>query len=427
MGVRMAKDRVVAGIDVGSSKVCTIITTVSQEGSVHVIGVSTVPSKGLKKGQIVDIEDAVSAINAGLESAERMAGFAISSAFISVGGAHINCQNSRGVVAVAEPESEIALTDVDRVIEAAKAITLPSSREIVHVLPRGYIVDSQEGIRDPVGMTGVRLEVETHIITGSTTSMRNLAKCVQEVGVDVESLIFGGVASSEAVLSDTEKELGVVLVDIGGGTTDVCLFIEGALAFSAVIPIGAKHITNDVAIGLRVSLDTAEKIKLSLSKEPRIIATEEGKTRKDIPSDEFDITALGVTEEARKFSRKTLIEGIIRPRLSEIFSLVAMEIKRSGFGGMTPSGVVVTGGGAETIGVSEITRHVLSMPVRIGYPQGVTGLIDEIQGPAFSTSVGLVLYGAKGEGLGSVGLSEMNLPGKDLLKRLVTFVRSFLP
>ncbi|HKZ34404.1 MAG TPA: cell division protein FtsA [Patescibacteria group bacterium] len=423
----MAKDRVVAGIDVGSSKVCTIITTVSQEGSVHVIGVSTVPSKGLKKGQIVDIEDAVSAINAGLESAERMAGFAISSAFISVGGAHINCQNSRGVVAVAEPESEIALTDVDRVIEAAKAITLPSSREIVHVLPRGYIVDSQEGIRDPVGMTGVRLEVETHIITGSTTSMRNLAKCVQEVGVDVESLIFGGVASSEAVLSDTEKELGVVLVDIGGGTTDVCLFIEGALAFSAVIPIGAKHITNDVAIGLRVSLDTAEKIKLSLSKEPRIIATEEGKTRKDIPSDEFDITALGVTEEARKFSRKTLIEGIIRPRLSEIFSLVAMEIKRSGFGGMTPSGVVVTGGGAETIGVSEITRHVLSMPVRIGYPQGVTGLIDEIQGPAFSTSVGLVLYGAKGEGLGSVGLSEMNLPGKDLLKRLVTFVRSFLP
>ena len=423
----MAKDRVVAGIDVGSSKVCTIITTVSQEGSVHVIGVSTVPSKGLKKGQIVDIEDAVSAINAGLESAERMAGFAISSAFISVGGAHINCQNSRGVVAVAEPESEIALTDVDRVIEAAKAITLPSSREIVHVLPRGYIVDSQEGIRDPVGMTGVRLEVETHIITGSTTSMRNLAKCVQEVGVDVESLIFGGVASSEAVLSDTEKELGVVLVDIGGGTTDVCLFIEGALAFSAVIPIGAKHITNDVAIGLRVSLDTAEKIKLSLSKEPRIIATEEGKTRKDIPSDEFDITALGVTEEARKFSRKTLIEGIIRPRLSEIFSLVAMEIKRSGFGGMTPSGVVVTGGGAETIGVSEITRHVLSMPVRIGYPQGVTGLIDEIQGPAFSTSVGLVLYGAKGEGLGSVGLSEMNLPGKDLLKRLVSFVRSFLP
>ncbi|HLD11714.1 MAG TPA: cell division protein FtsA [Patescibacteria group bacterium] len=423
----MAKDRVVAGIDIGSSKVCTIITTVSQEGSVHVIGVSTVPSKGLKKGQIVDIEDAVSAINAGLESAERMAGFAISSAFISVGGAHINCQNSRGVVAVAEPESEIALTDVDRVIEAAKAITLPSSREIVHVLPRGYIVDSQEGIRDPVGMTGVRLEVETHIITGSTTSMRNLAKCVQEVGVDVESLIFGGVASSEAVLSDTEKELGVVHVDIGGGTTDVCLFIEGALAYSAVIPIGAKHITNDIAIGLRVSLDTAEKIKLSLSKEPRIIATEEGKTRKDIPTDDFDIAALGVTEEIRKFSRKTLIEGIIRPRLSEIFSLVAMEIKRSGFGGMTPSGVVVTGGGAETIGVSEIARHVLSMPVRIGYPQGVTGLIDEIQGPAFSTSVGLVLYGAKGEGLGSVGLSEMNLPGKDLLKRLVSFVRSFLP
>src|SRR3972149_473789 len=246
----------------------TLIAT-SSEDTLTVIGVSTTASKGIRKGQVVDIDETVSSIAESLEAAERMAGVSVSSCFVSVGGAHISSVNSRGVVAVAGGENEISEDDVRRVIEAAQAISVPSSREIIHVIPRDYIVDSQEGIKDPVGMTGVRLEVETHIITGAATSLRNLVKCIQQVGVDVEGLVFSGIASAESTLTDTERELGVALVDIGGGTTDVALFVEGSIAHSAVIPIGGKNITNDLAIGLRSSLEAAEKIKLALSgKEP---------------------------------------------------------------------------------------------------------------------------------------------------------------
>ena len=260
----MPKDRVLVGVDVGTSKVVTIIATCPPEEPVNVIGVSSVESRGLRKGHVVDIDDAVGSISRSLEEAERMAGYSIGSAFISVGGSHIASQNSRGVVAVAEPDKEITPNDVNRVFEAAKAINLPSSREILHVLPRGYIVDGQEGIKDPVGMTGVRLEAETHIITSAVTATRNLAKCLDQVGVEIESLVFGGLASSQSVLTETEKELGVILVDIGGGTTDICLYTEGALAYSSVLPVGAKNITNDLAIGLRVSMESAEKIKIKL-------------------------------------------------------------------------------------------------------------------------------------------------------------------
>ncbi len=438
----MARDHTVTGIDVGTSNITTLIATVPEEGDARVVGVSTVPSRGLRKGQVVNIEEATVAISQSLEAAERMAGTQVGMAFLSVGGAHIASQNSHGVVAVAEPDKEIGPHDVTRVIEAAKAVSLPSSREILHVLPRGYVVDSQEGVVDPVGMTGVRLEVDTHLVTGGATAIRNLRKCVEELGVEVGGMVFGGLASSVASLTDTEKELGVILIDIGGGTTDVAIFVEGALSYSSVIPIGAINITKDLAAGLRVSLESAEKIKLMLGAAPRIptVSDEEEqlqppqtKSTKTEKSDEVDVSGLGLPEELRILSRRTLVEGIIKPRLNEIFTMVGLEIKRSGFGGMTPSGVVLTGGGADTVGAVEAARRNLAMPVHIGTPQKVTGLIDEIMTPGSTTAVGLILYGSQTEPesaarvFAGFGKITDRAQIKGLAGKLIDLVKSFMP
>ncbi|MCH8821257.1 cell division protein FtsA [Patescibacteria group bacterium] len=425
----MAKERILVGIDVGSSKITTVVASYSQDNTPTVIGVATVPSKGIRKGQVVDIDEAVSAMSACLEQAERMAGVTIGSAFVSVGGSHINSINSRGVVAVAGGENEITQEDVQRVTEAARAISIPSSREIIHVIPRDFVVDSQEGIKDPVGMTGVRLEVETHIISGAATSMRNLVKCVQQVGVDVEGLVFSGVSASESTLTDTERELGVALIDIGGGTTDVTLFIEGAISHSVVIPIGGKNITNDLAIGLRSSLEVAEKIKVSLSEQKKKMVGGDERENKE-RSDVLDISKLGINEDLGTLSKKTLLDGIIKPRLTEIFTLIGMEIKRSGYAGLLPSGLVITGGGAKTIGIESIGKDVLRMPVRVAEPTGVSGIIDEVSSPEFASSIGLILYGTKvSEESSGISLPSIrggfNITG--FLKRLLTWVRSFLP
>ncbi|MFZ5845177.1 MAG: cell division protein FtsA, partial [Patescibacteria group bacterium] len=406
------------------------------EGEARIVGVSTVESRGLRKGQVVNIEEATEVISGSLEAAERMAGTSIGRAFVSIGGSHIASLNSHGVVAVAEPDKEITESDIKRVIEAAKAVSLPSSREILHVLPRGYVVDGQEGIVDPIGMTGVRLEVETHLVTGGATAIRNLRKCVEELGVEVTGLVFGGLASAAASLSDTEKELGVVLVDIGGGTTDVAIYVEGALSYSSVIPIGAINITKDLAAGLRVSLESAEKIKLLLGQTPRgpALSEDEEKSRtKGDKSDEVDVVGLGLPEELRTVSRKTLIEGIIKPRLNEIFTMVGLEIKRSGFGGMTPSGVVLTGGGAQTVGAVEAARRNLAMPVHVGTPKRITGLIDEITTPAFTTAVGLLLYGSyseKTEGVPLItrfGKLGNKIQVKGLAGKMIDLIKSFMP
>lgn len=447
----MARPRIIAGIDIGSSKVATIIASVDDEEKVKVIGASSIPSRGIRKGQIVNIEEAADSVVESVEAAERMAGYNLTRALVSVGGPHIASQNSKGVVAVAEPEGEISKEDVRRVMEAARAISLPSSREIIHVLPRDFTVDGQEGIKDPVGMSGVRLEIETHIITGSSTAMRNLTKCVLEVGADIESLVSASLASAESVLSETEKELGVVLVDIGGGTTDVIIFVEGSPSYTTVFPIGAKNVTNDLAIGLRLPLQAAEQIKIALSTKPQkpttpthveeeISSQEEKKKGKREESsekgkeDEINLAELGILEERRTVSRKTLIEGIIKPRLNEIFTMVGMEIKKSGFAGLTPSGVVICGGGAQTVGVIEAAKRTLSMPVRIGTPTGVTGLIDDVQTPDFATSIGLVLYGAKGEAwqevkfsLASLGKTLERIPVRGLAGRALDLIKSFLP
>ncbi len=430
----MNEGRILVAIDVGTYKVVTVIAKVV-ENVVNVLGVSEVKSQGIRKGQVVDIEEAVHAINASLEAAERMAGYSASHVVVSLGGSQIDCQNSRGVVAVATPNGEISENDLQRVIDAAKAISLPSTRDIIHVLPRNYIVDGQEGIKDPVSMSGTRLEVDTHIVTANSVSLRNLEKAFSQVGVDVDSFCFSGYASSLSVLSDTEKELGVVLVDIGAGTTDISIYTEGSVAYSSVLAIGARHVTNDLAIGLRISLESAEKIKLYFSQNhnKRVVRSEDGTddAREQRPSDEVDLSPLNLSEDIRKVSQKTLVDGIIRPRLNEICTMIALEIKKSGFAAQTPAGVVFTGGGALTVGLRESARRTLAMPVRIGMPTDVKGIIDEVQHLAFSTAIGLIRYGmgnapskpvsrfSFGSGGGS-GVSK-------IFKKALSLIKTFIP
>lgn len=428
----MTDGKIVVGVDIGTSKIVSIITRVDE--TVNVFGVSEVHSAGIKKGQIVNIEEAVVAINTSIEAAERMAGVSVSRVIATVGGSNIESQNSRGVVAVAQPEGEISESDVTRVIDAAKAVSLPSTREIIHVLPRSYTVDGQEGIKDPIGMTGTRLEVETHIITAGSPTVRNLEKAFSQVGVDVEAVVFSGYASSLSVLSETEKELGVVLVDIGAGTTDISIYIDGSVAYSSVLPIGARHITNDLAIGLRISLESAEKVKLFLSSPIKKILRydeEDQEPKEKRPADEVDLASLGLPEQLSKVSQKTLIDGIIRPRLNEIFTMVGIEIKKSGFGGQTPSGLVVTGGGARTVGAVESAKRMLAMPVRVGEPQNIKGIIDEIQDTPFAGVVGLAIYGAL-LGVESTSSFKMKIPGISgfsgkLPRKIIELIKSFIP
>jgi cell division protein FtsA len=425
----MIKDKVIVGIDVGSTKVTTIIASILEDEQPNIIGVSSVPAKGLRKGQVVDIDEATASITQSLEAAERMAGYSVGAAFVSVDGVHIESQNSKGVVAISNPQGEISSDDIARVIEAARAISLPSSKEILHVMPRHFIVDSQSGIKDPVGMNGVRLEVETHIITGSTTALRNIAKCVSQVGVNVQGMVFAGLASAYSVLSDTERELGVILVDFGGGTTDVAIFIDGAPSHCAVLQVGARNVTNDLAIGLRISLDSAEKIKLALSRPPKMAVEpdEHGKAQDKKESDQLDIGTLQIEEDLKLVSKKTLTDGIIKPRLREIINMVKLEIQKSGYSGLTPSGVVLTGGGAATAGLIEIAKQELGMPVRLGMPQGATGLIDEINSPAYSASLGIVMYGASSQH-GDVRLPLFGkLEIKGLLTKGINLIKSLIP
>ncbi|MFH2019215.1 MAG: cell division protein FtsA [bacterium] len=423
-----------AAIDIGSSKITTVIATMGEEDeTVRVVGVASVPSKGLRKSQVVDIEDAIEAATESVESAERMAGFSIKDAAISISGIHIESQNSKGLVAVQNPDAEITPDDVYRVIEAAKAVPLPTAREILHVIPRFFLVDNQEGIKDPVGMSGVRLEAEAHLITGSSVNIKNLTKVMSEIGVDTRTINFAGLASAEAVLTSTEKELGVILIDIGGGTTSLCVYVEGALTHSAVIPVGAKNITNDIAIGLRVSLDVAEAIKHHLipDEHPSKVLDPKNPSAKK-SNDEIDLHKLGIKDAPRKISRKAVAEGIVKPRLNEIFDLIKSELIKAGLLNKTPAGIVLTGGGALTYNVQDSVRKVLGMQSRVGVPTGLTGLIDEIKTTEYATATGLlqILVGQE-ERSSSRSLKlpkfSSNFSFKGVFEKVINFVKSFLP
>ncbi len=381
-------ETLLAALDIGSSKIGTLVGIKSEdEPMIRIIGFNSTVSRGVKRGLIIDIDQVTASIEESVEKAERMAGHKITKVFVGVGGPHIASLNSHGVVAVSNPQGEISGADIERVVEAARAISLSQTKQIIEVTPREFIVDGQTGIKNPVGMTGVRLEVDTHIITASQTNLKNIDRALSLLGLDNQGFIFSAVAAADAVLTDTEKELGVVLVDLGGGKTDICIYVDGALSYSSSIPIGARHITNDIAVGLRVSLDSAEKIKLYVSQ------NFEKKAKTFKKDEELNFVQLGLPEHVTDVSLKTLIDGIIAARIEEIFKLIFDEIEKSEFTSNIPSGLVITGGGAETVGLLQIEKKVLGLPVRIGIPEGVTGLIDEIVNPQNATLVGLLIRG----------------------------------
>ncbi|MGI5841414.1 MAG: cell division protein FtsA [Patescibacteria group bacterium] len=380
----MQHSKIISGIDIGTSKVTTIIGQYfDSEDRFNVIAVSSIPSLGFRKGQIINLEQASNTITQSVESAERMAGFQISNAIVSFSAPHIESINSHGVVAISNPNGEIESIDITRVIEAAKAISLPSGKEIIHVIPRKYTVDGQEGVIDPVGMNGIRLEIEANIIVASSPAIKNLKKCLEEIGINITSLIYSGLPTAKSTLTDTEKELGVALVDIGGSITTITIYSEGSPCYVAVLPVGANNVTNDLAIGLRYSLEDAEKIKLRLDK------VSDNKKFED----EIDISHFGInTEDKRKISISTAVNGIIKPRLEEMFSLVYTQIESSGFQNVIPAGIVLTGGGAQTVSAKEICSKTIPLPFRIGNPPKVGGIVDDIINPSFTSSIGLLMY-----------------------------------
>lgn len=420
-------DKLICGIDIGSSKVATIVGLQAQDNDeLRIIGFNSTPSHGVKKGLIVDIDKVTDSVEQSVIRAERMAGHKINKAFVSVGGPHISSLNSHGVVAVSHPQGEISEEDVDRVVEAARAISLSTTRQIIEVVPRDFIVDGQAGIHNPVGMSGVRLEVETHLVTASQTNLKNIERCIADLGIGNEGFIFSGIASSEAVLTETEKELGVGVVDIGGGKIDMSLFVDGSLSYSASIAVGARHVTNDIAVGLRVSLESAEKIKIYLNS----VLGKQDKDKKKI--DELKLIDLNLPENLSEISLKTLVDGIISPRLEEIFKFIGEEIEKSGFADQIPSGLVITGGGALTVGMLETGKRIIGLPIRIGLPDRVSGLVDEIIDPQFASTVGLLLYGLKQDKKEEGSLKNFNRIFRDFsmggtMGKMKSFLKQFIP
>ncbi len=376
---------IIVGVDVGTSLTRTIIAQ-RQKGSLKplILGVGTAPSCGVSKGVVVDIEEVVNSITQSKEEAERSAGIPVEHAFVSINGSHMFSQFSKGVVAVSRADGEIGEEDINRVINAAQAISLSNNREIVNVIAGNYTVDGQENIKNPVGMTGVRLEVDSLVVGGASPFIRNLTKCVEKCGIDVDDLVFASIAASKAVLSKRQMELGVVEVDIGKEITGVSVFEDGNILHSSVLPIGAGHITNDIAIGLRTSVDTAEKIKLEYG---TALAEEVNKKEKVNISDVNE-------EEEGVFSRKYIAE-IIEARAEEMFKMVDKELKKIDRSGMLPAGIVITGGGAKMPGMVGLAKNVLKLPAQVGFPTGLDGVVDRVDDPSFATVVGLIIWGAE--------------------------------
>jgi len=422
-------ESLICGIDIGSTKVATIVGISSEDSDeIRIIGFNAAPTRGVKKGLIVDIDQASASVEKSIEKAERMAGHQIKEAFVTVGGPHISSINSHGIVAVANPQFEVVEDDVLRVIDAARAISLSNTRQIIEVTPREYSVDGQGGINNPIGMSGVRLEVDTHIITASATNLKNIDKVLNDLGVKNVGYIFSGVAAADSVLTDTEKDIGVALVDIGGGKIDICIYVEGSLSYSSSIPIGARHISNDLAVGLRVSLDSAEKIKLYLSDNRKKV--EEAMKKKD--KDFLSSAKMNIPEKLPDATPREIVDGIIGPRIEEIFSYIKEEIVKSEFEKYIPSGLVITGGGALTIGMVEQGKRIVRLPIRIGIPDKASGLVDEVMNPMYASTLGLVYYGGKQMLNGDSSYKDFNSILKnfsmnDIISKVKKLFKQFLP
>jgi cell division protein FtsA len=388
--VRRGKPELVVGLDVGTTKICAVIAAPRSHG-LDVVGVGAAPSRGLRRGVVVNIDSTVEAIKHAVAEAEQMAGVEVGAVYAGVAGGHIRSVNSRGVVAVSGKDREVSQADVDRAVEAARAINVPQDREIIHVLPQTFMIDDADGVREPIGMSGVRLEVEVHIVTGAATSVQNVIRSVNRAGLTVQDVVLEPIASSEAVLFRDERELGVVVIDIGGGTTDVALLRDGAIWHTAILPLGGDHITNDIAVGLRTPMADAEELKKRYGCALTAL----------VPAEEtVDVPSVG-GRKPRQLSRQVLSE-IIQPRVEEIFTLVARELTRAGFSEAATAGVVVTGGTSILQGVPELAESVFDQPVRRGVPGDVGGLADVIKSPIYATAVGLALYGARRQTAGPV-------------------------
>lgn len=381
----MTNEEMIMGLDIGSSTIRMVVGQHSSEQKLNIIAAAEVAAEGISRGTVVSIEDAVNSINKCLEKAEKIAGIAIKNAWVGISGSHIICQESKGVIAVSRSDGEITEDDVERAIEAARTVATPSNYEILHVIPRSFNIDDQANIKDPVGMNGIRLEVDTQIIQGSTSQIKNLTKCVYRTGLDIEDLVLSILAASEAVLTNRQKELGVILVNIGATTTSLIVFEEGNVLHTSVIPIGSDHVTSDIAIGLRVSIDTAEQVKLNYG-----TALPKEILKKD-EIDLFDIDQT-INESDAVISRKYVAE-IIEARVEEIFEKIDVELKKVDRSGSLPAGVVLIGGGAKLPGIVEVTKKKLKLPTCLGFAQNLTSAIDKVQDLGFLTAVGLVVWG----------------------------------
>ena len=394
----------IVGLDIGTSKVVAIVGEVSPDEEIEIIGIGSSRSRGLKKGVVVNIESTVHSIQRAIEEAELMAGCEIHSVYAGIAGSHIRSLNSHGIVAIRD--SEVSIGDIDRVIDAARAVAIPADQKILHILPQEFVIDSQEGVKEPIGMSGVRLEAKVHMVTGSVSAAQNIVKCVRRCGLEVDDVILEQLASSYAVLTEDEKDLGVCLVDIGGGTTDIAVFTDGAIHHTAVIPIAGDQVTNDIAVALRTPTQHAEDIKVQFACALTQLANQE---------ETIEVPSVG-DRAPRRLARQTLAE-VVEPRYEELFTLVQAELRRSGFESLIAAGVVLTGGSSKMEGAVELAEEIFHMPVRIGMPQHVSGLSDVVRNPIYATGVGLLIFGQR-QVQTSTGSNRVNTGFKGLLERM---------
>jgi len=381
----MKKRTTLASIDVGTTKICTTIADVNDGGGIRVTGVGVTPSQGLHKGLVVNISDARESIRESVKKAEQASGYKLESAYVGVTGRHVSSLNNRGVVAITRNDRLVRSDDLKRVLACAQSVQVPSDRKLLHVIPRSYAIDGQAGVKNPVGMHGFRLDVETHIITAAVASVQNLVKCIRSIGVDIDDLILEPLASSEAVLTDDEKQVGVILADIGGGTTDIAVFKDGSIWHTSILPVAGYQITRDVAIGLGLPFDVAEQMKKRYGS---VMPVYEAKAE----------TTSTITEDGHGVSHQDLCD-IIRARVEEIVRLILLEMPQSEYETLIPAGLVLTGGSANLSGIEALGRNILQLPVRVGIPTNIYGIADALHDPAYATSVGLLLWGAKYKGM----------------------------